>query len=130
MQPILRDPLCRRILIATVGVGTLGSVLAALASSMSVWAVLLAVSGALISLALGFLLAVSVLAHREVGAHRFWKCALQNYLFTLVLNALLVFFITADHWAQFTYGLIGLAVLSPLIVGANWFTHATTPKAA
>ncbi|QDT73827.1 hypothetical protein [Lacipirellula limnantheis] len=130
MQSILRDPLFRRTLIATVGVGTLGSLLAGLAISVSLWAVLLAVIGALISLALGFLLAVSVLAHREVGAHRFWKCALQNYLFTLVLNALLAFSMAADHWVQFTYGLIGLAVLSPLIVGVNWFTHAATPKAA
>jgi intracellular septation protein A len=65
-----------------------------------------------------------------VGAHRFWKCALQNYLFALVLNALLAFSMTADRWVQFTYGLIGLAVLSPLIVGVNWFTRAATPKAA
>jgi hypothetical protein len=132
MQPIFRDLLFRRIVTATLIVGTLASLVAGLAINVSPWALLLAAIGAVISLALGFLLAVSVLAHREVGARRFWKCALQNYLFAMALNALFVFFMTAHPQAQFMYGAIVLAILSPLVVGANWFTHvaSTAPKPA
>ena len=130
MQAIFRDPLFRRIVAATVLVGTLGSFMAGLALSISPWALLLAAIGTMISLALGFLLAVSVLAHRELGAAQFWKIALQNYLVLNAINAALVFFMTADPTRQFAYGLIGLAVLSPMAVGASWFTQATTPKPA
>jgi len=130
MQPIFRDPLFRRIVAATVLVGTLGSFMAGLALSISPWALALAAIGALISLALGFLLAVSTLAYRELGAAHFWKVALQNYLVLNAINAALVFFMTADPTRQFAYGLIGLAILSPLAVGASWFTQAAAPKPA
>jgi hypothetical protein len=130
MQAIFRDPLFRRIVAATVGLGALGSFIAGLSLSISPWALLLAAIGALISLALGFLLAVSTLAHRQLGAAQFWKVALQNYLVLNAINAALVFFMTADPTRQFAYGLIGLAILSPLAVGASWFTQAATPKPA
>lgn len=130
MQPIFRDPLFRRIVKATLLVGTFGSLIAGLAISISPWALALTAIGALISLALGFLLAVSILAHRQLGAAHFWKVALQNYLVLNAINAALVFFMTADPTRQFAYGLIGLAVLSPLAVGASWFTQTATPKPA
>lgn len=130
MQPIFRDPLFRRIVAATLLVGTLGSFMAGLALSVSPWALAVTAIGALISLALGFLLAVSTLAHRQLGAAHFWKVALQNYLVLNAINAALVFFMTADPTRQFAYGLIGLAILSPLAVGASWFTQAAVPKPA
>lgn len=130
MQPILRDPLFRRTFAVTLVVGAFASLLGGLALSFNLWALALAALGALLSAALGFLLGVSRLAYRAVGPTQFWKVALQNYLVLNAINAALVFFMTADPARQFIYGLIGLAILSPLAVGASWFTQAATPRPA
>lgn len=130
MQSILREPLFRRTVVATCGAGTLLSFLGSLALGASLWTVALTAIGAAISLALGFLLGVSALAYRAIGPRQFWTVSLQNYLVLNAINAALVFFMTADPALQFKLGLIGLAFMSPLIVGASWFTQATTPKPA
>lgn len=130
MKTILQDPAFVRIFLATTAFGTLAGFALGLALSMSFWALAIAAIGAVVSTALGFLLGVSTLAYRKLGPTQFWKISLQNYLVLNAINAALVFFMTVDPARQFIGGLIGLAVLSPLAVGASWFTQAATPKPA